>query len=54
MDDNSGVDSVSYLNRADWKDVSPIFLNDPESAVVNIAYSERCKSFGKKFSKKKF
>jgi len=40
-DDSSMADLSSYSQRSEWKDVNPIYLNDAETAVVNIAYSDR-------------
>lgn len=32
---------IPYDKRSEWSDLTPIFLNDEEKNVVNIAYSEK-------------
>lgn len=36
------LDHQPYRKREEWNDVKPIFHDDIEKSVVNIAYSEQC------------
>lgn len=35
--------SLLYKDRPEWKDVTPIYMNEAEKAVISIACSEECK-----------
>ncbi len=43
-DDSFADEWVFYKDREDWKDVIPIPKDDGPTPVVQIAYSDKCKS----------